>query len=75
MNDAQLEIMKVEIKKAVKEQVNGSIADLDKKLTNHMAEVAPFLQAKAGGTLLFKILLSAGAAAVAWNEVKVFFLK
>lgn len=58
MTPEELGIMRDEIRKAVKETVNGKIDALDKKLSTHMEEVAPYL--KAGEALTF------GSGIVKW---------
>lgn len=44
------------------------------KVNNHMEQVEPFIQAKAGLGVLFKFIVGGGAAVVAWTAIKSFFI-
>jgi RNA processing factor Prp31 len=63
------------VKKAMQEHVNGKIDNLDKKLTTHMTEIAPYIQALAGTKILYRGFLALGGVAVAWLAIKDAFPK
>lgn len=81
MTEDQLIIIKELIKNTVKETVNGKIDRLSLKVDEHnetheedMKAIRPFIQARAGGEFLFKVLIGAGSVAAAWIAIKSAFL-
>lgn len=74
MTSDQLEIMKMEIKKAVdsaiEAKVNGKIAALDKKVDDHMTAVLPYMEAMSGVRIIYKLFIAMGSIAVAWIAIK-----
>lgn len=75
MSEEHLEIMREEIKKAVKETVNGKIDTINTKLDNHIEKVAPFLQGVVGIQIIWKVCVSVGSLAIAYLAIKNALLK
>ncbi len=82
--ERDLVVLKEEIGKAIAINVNGKIDKIHtileeqnkmsdffmKKVDAHIAEVEPFIQAKAGLGILFNWLLIIAAGVVAWGQIK-----
>ena len=87
--ERDLVVLKEEIGKAIAINVNGKIDKIHtileeqnkmtdvfmKKVDDHIKEVEPFIQAKAGLSVLFKWLLAVAATLVAWGQIKGFLPK
>lgn len=82
MTEADRDIMKEEIKLAIKETVNGKIDALKLLVETHntkheadMQEIKPFLQGAAGLGLLWKLFISVAGLIVAYTTIKGFLWK
>ena len=87
--ERDLVVLKEEIGKAIAINVNGKIDKIHtileeqnkmtdvfmKKVDDHIKEVEPFIQAKAGLGVLFKWLVGLAAALLAWAQIRGYFPK
>lgn len=77
MTDDDRTLMREEIARAIKETVNGKIDGLSVEVKEmreehqaHMEEIKPFIQAKAGLSILSKGFLWLGSLAAAYFAIK-----
>ena len=77
MTEDDLKIMRDEIARAIKLQVNGKIDAISTKIDQHnrkheedMEEIKPYMQFASGLGVLWKIILMLGSLAVAWATIK-----
>lgn len=77
MTEDDLEIIRAEIARAVKETVNGKIDSIARKLEEHnakheadMEDMKPYMQAAAGGKLLYGVFKVLVAVAIGWVSIK-----